>query len=118
MQTIALSTYNVTFIGWQVFRKGRLFTEGDIDCQNIASTCPDVTCDNPQSIAGACCKTCPVVNRKRPNRKRKHDVNRIERVPAAESSVEADAVLGDQAESIDKSKPRYSLLCPHLAHVS
>lgn len=74
-----------------MFRKGRLSTEGTIDCQNMANTCPILDCPDPQSIPGQCCKTCPDVtspNRKQTRPKRKQ-TDHVGSVP--------DIAMGDQA---------------------
>ena len=43
----------------QVFKKGRLSQEGNVDCQNIAGVCPKAECDNAYLPEGECCKKCP-----------------------------------------------------------
>ena len=43
----------------KVFRKNRLAQQGNVECQNIASSCPVVRCPDAQLLPGACCKSCP-----------------------------------------------------------
>lgn len=45
------------FFIFQVQKKRRIV--GRVQCRNIKSECPPVTCDEPILLPGKCCKTCP-----------------------------------------------------------
>ncbi|GFR85828.1 chordin-like [Elysia marginata] len=42
----------------QIERKGMVQTKGETVCRNIKHRCPDVTCSNPRTLPGRCCKIC------------------------------------------------------------
>ncbi|KAK3800354.1 hypothetical protein RRG08_052740 [Elysia crispata] len=42
----------------QVEKKGIIHTKGETICRNIKHRCPDVTCSNPKTLPGRCCKIC------------------------------------------------------------